>query len=54
MPFNNSNGPPKGAVKPKPKSHLIEEISFSKDYLKCSCGWEGKPAEHNAHRKEAA
>lgn len=45
---------PKGAVKPKLKKHVIEDISFSNDYIKCSCGWEGKTTEHDAHRKEVA
>lgn len=47
----------KGRVYPPPKAemkpHAIEDISFANNYIKCHCGWEGTPAEHDAHRKDA-
>jgi hypothetical protein len=37
--------------------HVIEEISYSMNYIMCSCGWEGDPSDENAwkmHRREIA
>lgn len=46
----------KGRVYPNPKvmkPHAILDMSTAKDWLKCNCGWEGKPADHAEHRKGA-
>ena len=36
--------------------HVIAEVSYSKDYLKCICGWKGKAydlKDYYEHRKIA-
>lgn len=35
------------------KPHVIDDISFSKDFIVCSCAWKGTVAEFRDHRKEA-
>lgn len=35
------------------KPHVIDDISFSKDYIVCTCAWKGTVAEFVPHRKEA-
>lgn len=35
------------------KPHAIVDISYSKDFIECACGWKGKTTEHDAHRKAA-
>ncbi len=40
----------------KSVSHFIADISYSKDWLQCICGWEGKAYDLKAyyfHRKDA-
>lgn len=40
----------------KSGSHIIADISYSKDWLLCTCGWEGKAYDHKGyytHRKES-
>jgi hypothetical protein len=34
------------------KAHVIDDISYSEDYIVCSCAWRGKTTEFPAHRKE--
>lgn len=43
------NGTP---VKRRLKEHVIDEISYSKDFIVCSCAWKGKTAEFPVHRRE--
>ncbi len=42
--------PPKGRQK---KPHLIDDISFSKDYIVCDCAWKGPIDDFKQHRKDA-
>lgn len=34
------------------KPHVIEEISFRKDYILCSCSFAGTVIEYDEHRRE--
>lgn len=34
------------------KPHVIEDISFRKDTITCSCGMSGTHAEYDEHRRE--
>jgi hypothetical protein len=34
------------------KPHIIEDISFRKDFIACSCGMKGTIAEYDIHRRE--
>lgn len=42
---------PRG-YRPKSSKHLIDEISYSKDYVVCTCAWKGPVDEYQPHRKE--
>lgn len=33
------------------KEHVIDDISYSKDFIVCSCAWKGPTAEFPVHRK---
>ena len=35
----------------KPKEHVIDEISFSKNYIVCLCSFRGTIPEYDAHRR---
>jgi hypothetical protein len=37
-------------ARPKTKPHLIEDISFSRDFIVCKCAWKGPVADYNRHR----
>lgn len=45
-----NNGPP---PKPKEAKHVIDDISYSRDFIVCSCAWKGRVDEYQPHRKEA-
>lgn len=34
------------------KEHVIDDISYSQDFIVCRCSWKGKTTEFVAHRKE--
>jgi hypothetical protein len=36
----------------KKSRHLIDDISFSKDFIVCLCAWKGAINDYQAHRKE--
>jgi hypothetical protein len=36
----------------KRSQHLIDDISYSKDYIVCICAWKGTIAEFQPHRRE--
>jgi len=36
----------------KKSRHLIDDISFSKDFIVCVCAWKGAIDEYQTHRKE--
>lgn len=44
----------KNFPKPVPKKpHVIDEVSFAKDFIVCICAWKGPIDDFKAHRKAA-
>jgi hypothetical protein len=41
-----------GGHNTKKSRHLIDDISFSKDYIVCICAWKGTVDEFQPHRRE--
>lgn len=37
----------------KKSQHVIDDISFSRDFIVCICAWKGPISEYQPHRKEA-
>lgn len=37
----------------KKTQHVIDDISFSADYIVCVCAWKGRIDDYQAHRREA-
>jgi hypothetical protein len=37
---------------PKKSAHLIDDISYSKDFIVCTCAWKGPVDDFQPHRKE--
>jgi len=46
VPIKSTYPPSRGKSKP----HLIDDISFSKDFIVCICAWKGRVDEYNKHR----
>ncbi len=36
----------------KKSKHVIDDISFSEDFIVCACAWKGRVDEFQPHRKE--
>lgn len=43
---------PKSIVDKPKKPHMIEDISYSKDFILCVCSWRGPVDDYLTHRKE--
>lgn len=44
--------PPRTYPPPRPKkAHVIDDISFKRDTLVCSCAWRGRITEFPDHRR---
>lgn len=44
---------PAGPLNVKRSKHLIDDISFSQDFIVCTCAWKGEIDAYQPHRREA-